>query len=266
MPVVRSDAGRGSGRVRSIARVATLTRKLAASTANAAAVPAAAISSPPSAGPANCAASTRLEVLSALAGSSRSVASSSGRSAVEAGRKNALAALATAPSTTRCHSRSWSPAASSAMTATASACTRSAASITRRRGSRSLITPPSSISTIRGVARANITSASAVGLDDSCRVCHASATVRTPSPSSEIACPAQSSRKSRSASGRSRPPRSVPGLTVRHRGAPSPPPIRGVRMQHRTPVALHPARVPPTVAPGAPLGCQVGRVRAQVAE
>ncbi len=72
---------------------------------------------------------------------------------------------------------------------------------TRRRDSRSDSTPPNSSIAMCGSVKASQTSASAVALFDSARVCQPIATYQTPSPSSEIVLAVQRRRKSRLAKG-----------------------------------------------------------------
>ena len=76
-----------------------------------------------------------------------------------------------------------------------------AASRTRRRGSRSEITPPKSNIAMCGSVKASHTTASAVALFESVSVCQPIATNQIPSPSSEIVLADQRSRKSRLAKG-----------------------------------------------------------------
>ena len=76
-----------------------------------------------------------------------------------------------------------------------------APSRTRRRGSRSESTPPKSSIAMCGSVKASQTTASAVALFDSARVCQLIATNQIPSPSSEIVLAVQSNLKSRLAKG-----------------------------------------------------------------
>jgi hypothetical protein len=180
-------------------RHAALTAKVAASAPNAEALPRAPTSSPPSAGPARNRVTGR--VAEGVGLDQSALGRMSGKTAEYAGWKNASAAPNTAARTTRCQTSSTPPADRNAMTPTAAPRTRSEASITARRGSRSLTAPPISSRTSIGTDRARSTMDSATGFRDSSYVCQASAIVVMPSPSNDTVWPAQSSRKSRSASG-----------------------------------------------------------------
>ena len=86
----------------------------------------------------------------------------------------------------------------------------SAQSMTFRRSSRSLSTPPGSRKAIVGTVIPMPTSASAAGAFQSSYACQAIATRKMPSPTSETVIPAQSRRKSRCRSGARRLTREKP--------------------------------------------------------
>src|SRR5689334_1413087 len=87
---------------------------------------------------------------------------------------------------------------------------RSAYSRMRRRSNRSLIAPPKRRHAIVGTVIAIPTIESAAGVFQSEYAVHAIATRKTPSPTSDTVMPAQSRRKSRDLSGRSKPTRATP--------------------------------------------------------
>jgi hypothetical protein len=171
--------------------------KLAPSSPNDHATPAAATIMPPSAGPSSPCANTRLNVVIALACTSSPSGSNWGTIAVEAGEKKASATPNSTDKATRPASeRPWS-ATKMAITVTATPRPRSEASIARRGGIRSTTTPPISNRSTVGISLAASTAANANGRLSTRRVSSASATVKIPSPATDTVCPDQSSAKSR---------------------------------------------------------------------
>ena len=98
---------------------------------------------------------------------SASSCTSSGMMASNAGPKNAVPAPYSPASTIRCHRCNAPVSESTPIPAMAAHRTASATTITRRRSSRSLITPPTSTNTTCGIVMARPTSASAAGAFDS---------------------------------------------------------------------------------------------------
>ena len=178
-------------------RQAALTAKLPASSANAPAVPTPAAMTPPSAGPSRLYVTVRLVDMSALPCTSSSAGSSSGTTAVDAGKNSASAAPNTTAMTTSCQSWSNPAAVRAAMSATATPRVASDTIIATRLDMRSTMTPPAMSSSTVGMSRAASTIESANGRASSCSVSSASATVKTPSPIIETLRPDQSSAKSR---------------------------------------------------------------------
>jgi hypothetical protein len=116
--------------------------------------------------------------------------------------KNASPAPISNPPAARCQIPSSSDSESSPRTSRTAARTRSAASMTSRWGSRSAATPPISTNASRPTLNRAVISESSVGPPPSSITCHASATSHSPLPTSEIASPVHSRRKSRWRRGR----------------------------------------------------------------
>src|SRR5829696_8595244 len=116
--------------------------------------------------------------------------------------KNASPAPISNPPTARCQILRSPDSESSPRTSRTAARMRSAASMTSRWGNRSAATPPISTNASRPTLNRAVTSESSVGPPSSSITCHASATSHSPLPTSEIASPVHSRRKSRWRRGR----------------------------------------------------------------
>src|SRR5919107_205516 len=116
--------------------------------------------------------------------------------------KNASPAPINNPPAARCQILRSPDSESRPRTSRTAARIRSAASMTSRWGSRSAATPPISTNASRPTLNRAVTSESSVGPPPSSITCQASATSHSPLPTSEIASPVQSRRKSRWRRGR----------------------------------------------------------------
>ena len=166
--------------------------------------PKAAMIQPPAAGPARRRAIGRTNWSSELAAGRSDAGRMSGTSASKAGVKNAVPAPYTIARAAISHTWMRPVSESTASTAIAAARTASAASMIARRLSRSLTTPPGSRQTIVGTVMAIPTIESAAGAFQTAYTCHAIATRKMPSPTSDTVIPDHRSRKSRWRSGAKR--------------------------------------------------------------
>src|SRR5829696_484763 len=133
--------------------------------------------------------------------------------------KNASPAPISDPPTARCQILRSPDSESNPRTSRTAARSRSAASMTRRWGSRSAATPPTSTNASRPTLNRAVTSESSVGPPPSSITCQANATSHSPLPTSEIASPSTAGG-SRGGAGDGRPWASRPARLRPHQPDP----------------------------------------------
>ena len=213
MPALSSRTARGT-RIRAMSR--PLTRKVAASTASAQPAPATATSTPATAAP-----RIRAPLVdsrsTALADCSESAGTVAGTRPVEAGMNTATAVPLTALSSIACSRRGVPRRNSAASSPWLAKARRSAAAMTRWRGSRSAIAPPTRTKTAMGSSCAASTSPRVEAPDPgSSRTAKARATGARAVPSTEIVRAASSSRKGPVVALRMQPTLAAPASRVQH--------------------------------------------------